>query len=421
MRRFKVLAMKEVMNLLRDKKLLFGLVVVPLILFPVLGQFTSVGMSSAQGVTRVAVVNLDSGTYGKLLVKTLNASPNVSLTLINAGSVNEAIEKAQNMGQNVLVVIPRDFSSKLSSSQTASVQVYGIFTRIGAGMKESVSEGRVRNVINVLNREIAVIKLKMIGVKNPNSFVEPVKAVSYSVVKGRVVDVPPSAVAAAISSQALSVPLIIFIMITLTSQMAAGSMAAEKENKTLETLLTLPVSRTTIVASKVFGTAVMGLIAAAAYMVGMRYYLGSLSLKTSVSLSSVGLSMSPLGMILLALVVFLAIVFSLSLAMLIAVFSEDVQTASTLVSAVVLPLAFPSFVLMYTSIYSLPTSIRWLLLAIPFTHPIVDYRKLLMGDYSFVALSVLYLVVVAMVTLYITARVFSTEKVLTAHIRGGKK
>ncbi|NPA47465.1 MAG: ABC transporter permease [Thermococci archaeon] len=421
MRSFRVLATKELMNLLRDRKLVFGLVVIPLVLFPLLGQFTSMGLSSAQGVTKVAVVNMDSGSYGGLLVKTLNASPNVSLTLISAGSVEKAIEKARDMGQNVLVVIPPDFSKRLSSSETASVQVYGIFTRVGAGMKESVSEGRINSVIQLLNREIAMIKLKELGINNPKALVEPVNATSYSVVKGRIVKVPPSAVAAALSSQAFSVPLIIFIMITLTAQMAAGSMAAEKENKTLETLLTLPVSRTTIVASKVFGTAVMGLIAALAYMIGMKYYMGALSMKTNVSLSSIGLGISPAGMVLLAIVIFLAVVFSLSLAMLIAVFAEDVQTASTLVSAVVLPLAFPSFILMYTSIYSLPACIRWLLLAIPFTHPIVDYRKLLMGNYSFVILSVLYLTLIALVTLYVTARVFSTERVLTAQINWGRK
>ncbi len=413
---FWILAGKEVKNLLRDKKLIFGLVVVPLILFPLLGQFTSMGVSSATGVTRVAIVNFDSGNYGGLLVKTLRASPNVSVTVISASSLEVALKNAENMGQNVLVVIPRTFSKRLSSSQTAPIEVYGIFHRIGAGMRESVSEGRVRSVITVLNREISFLKLKELGVNNPSAVMEPVRAVSYSVVKGRVLSVPPSVIAAAISSQAFSVPLIIFIMVTITSQMAAGSMAAEKENKTLETLLTLPVPRTTIVASKVFGTAVMGLIAAAAYTVGMRYYMGAFALKTSVNLSSIGLGISPVGMVLLATAVFLVMVFALSLSMLIAVFSEDVQTASTLVSAVVLPLAFPSFILMYTGLYSLPVSIRWLLLAIPFTHPIVDYRRLLVGDYSFVIFSIAYLIMIAILTLYVTARVFSTEKVLTAQV-----
>ncbi len=416
MREFRTLAFKELMNLLRDRKLIFGLVVVPLVLFPVLGQFTSMGVSSAQGVTRVAVANFDDGPYGSLLIKTLNASHNISITVVRAPSLGDALIKAQKLDQNVLVVIPSNFSQSLSRSLTASVQVYGIFTRVGAGMKESIGEGRIRRVITALNRELELIKLRNLGVGNPDEFIKPVRAVTYSFVKGRIVNVSPSLVASAISSQSFSVPLIIFVMVTLTAQMSAGSMASEKENKTLETLLTLPVSRTKIVASKVFGTAVMGLIAAFSYMIGMKYYLGALSVRTTVSLSKIGLSISPFGMALLAVSVFLTIVFSLSLSMLIAVFSEDVQTASTLVSAVVLPLAFPSFVLMYTSIYSLPRAVRWILLAIPFTHPIVDYRKLLMGGYAFVLESILYLSFVSVITLYLTSKAFSSERILTAQI-----
>ncbi len=199
------------------------------------------------------------------------------------------------------------------------------------------------------------------------------------------VDVSPSLVSSVLASQSTSLPLIVFLMVTITAQMSAGAVAAEKENKTLETLLTLPVKRTTIVASKITGTAVMGLIAALAYMVGLRSYLGTFQTETGgISLSDLGLGgVTPEGgMLLFALVVFLTIVFALSLAMLLAVYAEDVQSANTVVSSVILPLAFPAFLLMFVDLSQLPVFARYGLLAIPFTHPIAAYRYAITGEYA---------------------------------------
>ncbi len=418
---FWVLAGKEIKNLMRDKKLIFGLIIVPLVIYPALGKMVQVGMEKAQGTTKVAIANFDTGEYGEILIKALKTAPNVSVTVLNASSLDEALREASLRNQNVLVVIPPNFTEAIESGKPATVEVYGIFRKVTSGIKESVSEARINAVIGVLSEEIAKIRIRQLGARNPDAVLHPISAVSRSVIKGRVVDVPPAVVSSVLASQSYGLPLIVFLMVTITAQMAAGAVAAEKENKTLETLLTLPVKRTTIVASKISGTAVMGLIAALAYMVGLKSYLGSIGLRTGVSLGELGLEITPPGLALFALVVFLTIAFSLSLAMLLAVFAEDVQSANTVVSSVILPLAFPAFLLMFTDLGELPTIARYGLLIDPFTHPIVAYRYALGGDYAALLWSIGYLSVVAGVTLYLTAKVFSSEKLLTARISWGKR
>jgi len=421
---FWVMAMKELKNLFRDRKLVFGMVVVPLILLPLMGQAVNMGMERAQETTNVALVNFDNGDYGELLIEALRNAPNVTVTVINATSIEEAIEKAMVEGQNVLVVIPPDFTAKLRSNETATVEIYGIFTSIGPGIKESVSEGRINAVLDVLSEEIARLKVKALGADNPDAILHPIRTSSRSVINGRIVDVPPTVVSGVIAAQAFTIPLIVFMMVMITSQMAAGAIASEKENKTLETLLTLPVPRTHIVGAKIFGTAVMGLVSAMAYMVGMRYYMGSFGPGSGgVSLEDLGLVVTPAGAALFAAVVFLTIIIALGLAMIVATFAEDVQSATTLVSATILPLAFPAFLLMYTDINDLPPVIKYLLLAIPFTHPIVDYRHVLLNNYAPLLVSLAYMTVVALLILYATARLFASERVITARIgwKLGKK
>ena len=418
---FLVLAKKEIMNLMRDKKLLFGLIIVPLIIYPALGKMMQFGLESATKETHVAIVNFDEGKYGELLIKALNTSPNVSVTVISAPSVEEALSNALQEGQNVVVVIPQNFSESIESDRIATVEIYGVFKGLSSGMRESVSEGRINAIISVLSEEIARLKVNKLGASNPEAVLHPIRAESKSYFMGRIVDVSPTVVSQVLSSQSLSLPLIVFLMVTITAQMSAGAVAAEKENKTLETLLTLPVKRTTIVASKISGTAVMGLVAALAYMIGLRSYLGTFQTDTGISLEDLGLGITPVGMLLFALIVFLTIIFALSLAMLLAVYAEDVQSANTVVSSVILPLAFPAFLLMFIDLTQLPPVARYILLAIPFTHPIVGYRYAVTGEYSPMLFSIAYLGAIALVTLYLTARIFSSEKVLTAKISWGKK
>ncbi|AEK73754.1 ABC-type sodium efflux pump system, permease component [Thermococcus sp. 4557] len=419
---FWVMAKKELWNLFRDKKLVFGLVVVPLILLPVMGKAVNIGMEQAQGETQVTIVNFDEGAYGNLLIKALEVAPNVTVTVVNATTLDEAIQQAIQQEQNVLVVIPPDFTAKLQANETATVKIYGIFTTISTGIKESVSEGRINAVLGVLSDEIARIKVKNLGASNPDAILQPIRTESKSVINNNVVEVSPTAVSSVIAAQAFTIPLIVFMMVMITSQMAAGAIASEKENKTLETLLTLPVARTKIVAAKIFGTAMMGLVAAIAYMIGMRYYMSSFGLGSSgVSLEDLGLVVTPTGALMFAVVVFLTIIIALSLAMIVATFAEDVQSATTLVSAVILPLAFPAFLLMYTDINDLPAVVKYVLLAIPFTHPVVDYRYVLLSSYTPIAISMAYLTVVAVVILYATAWLFSTERILTAQVSWGRR
>lgn len=418
---FWVLFTKELKNLLRDKKLIFGLVIVPLLIYPALGKGMGIGIEKAQGETHVAIANFDSGGYGSLLIRTLNSSPNVTITLVEAENVGAALERASSLKQNVLVVVPPGFSESIAANRSATVYIYGIFSSMGTGMKESVSEGRINAIIQALSRGIAEIKVKKLGFTEPSALLNPIQARSLSYIRGRLVNVSPSMVSAILASQSVTLPIVVFLMVTLTAQIAAGVIASEKENKTLETLLTLPVKRTTIVASKIGGTAVMGIIAALTYTFGMRSYIGSSFGASKVSLGDLGIRVTPQGILLFGVAVFLTVAFALSLAMLLAIFSEDVQSANTVVSSVILPLAFPSFILMYTDLSSLPKAAAYALLSDPFTHPIVAYQWMLAGEYARIAWSIGYLSAAALVLLYLTARAFSGEKVLTAKIGWGRK
>jgi len=85
---------------------------------------------------------------------------------------------------------------------------------------------------------------------NPNVIKNPVKIKSYVMVKDKIANTTVETITGAVTSQNLFIPIILMIVIIFSSQMIVSTIASEKENKTLETLLTMPINRTSILFRK---------------------------------------------------------------------------------------------------------------------------------------------------------------------------
>jgi len=207
-------------------------------------------------------------------------------------------------------------------------------------------------------------------------------------------------------------------------QVAATTISIEKEEKTLETLLTMPISRLGILTGKLVGSVVVAAAGAAASMVGVNYYTSSIfsMLPTeTVNLEALGLSMSPLSYGLLGVVMFVTIVSALALAIVVAAFSENVRSAQSIVGFMNIIFVIPSIVLMYADIEILPAPLQMVLYAIPYTHAILAAKAAFMGDYLVMARSIAYISVFTVVLLYVAAKIFTTEKIVTARISFRKR
>ena len=73
---------KELKELVRDPKILLGMIVVPLIMFPVLGGIMSYSMQAAREQAEkatIVVVNNDRGNWSEHFTEYLNSSMKVSI------------------------------------------------------------------------------------------------------------------------------------------------------------------------------------------------------------------------------------------------------------------------------------------------------------------------------------------------------
>ncbi len=399
--------LKELKELMRDPKILIGFLVVPLIMFPVLGYVMNLSVQtakeSAQKAT-VLVINHDSGSNSTELIDFLNHY--VKAIPVNVPTVDDAIPLLSSNNATGIIEIPQDFSQNITSKTPAQVKFYTVFS--GSVLFENVGSTIVSSLVEAYNRAMA-----------PNPLV-PEDSV---IVKGkRVEGISPSALSSLVLSQAFALPITMIILLTYSMQIAATSVAMEKEEKTLETLLTLPMDRFAILAGKVSGSIVVAGIGAVAYMFGFNYYIGSFTgtiatTAPSVDLVALGLVPSLFGYLLMGISLFVTLLAALALAVILSAFAQDVRSAQSLVSYVYPFLFIPALALMYLDINSLPFGLRAVFYAIPFSQPIIASKAITMGDYLTAGLGIIYVTAFTLVIMYIASRLFATEKILTAKLR----
>ena len=416
---FTTILVKELKELMRDPKILIGMIVLPLVIFPVMGLVLGYAVESAQEQAQKAtilVVNNDGGNWSQTFVSYLNET--MTVAVING------INPQQVVSQNLLteynstqfVEIPNGFSQNMTKhiddgefNVTATLNVYSVFQ--GGGIFSNIGSSGFNVFVNGFNRYIAP---------------DVVYTTQSTIIKGEIQQgIDPATLSGLLISQSLALPITVMIMLTYSMQIAATSVAMEKEEKTLETLLTVPVDRFSILMGKLSSTMIVAGVAAIAVMFGYTYMLGSITtgIPTTGSIDLVALSLvpSPLGYALLGISLFVTLLSALALAVIISAFSEDVRGAQALVGYLYPLIFIPSLALIYLDINTLPLALKAVLFAIPYSQPIIASKAVVLGDYTTVIFGIIYVTAFTIIIMYIASRLFATEKILTAKLKFRRK
>jgi ABC-2 type transport system permease protein len=420
---FTTILVKELKELIRDPKILIGMIVLPLVIFPVMGLVMGYAVETAQEQAQKAtllVVNNDDGNWSQTFISYLDETMNVAV--LNDITPQEVV--AQNLlteyNSTQFVEIPSNFSQNMTQhiddgdlTVTATVNVYGVFQ--GGGIFSNIGSSGFSAFVSGFNRAIAP---------------DVVYTYQSTIIKGEIQEgIDPATLSGLMLSQSIALPVTLMIMLTYSMQIAATSVAMEKEEKTLETLLTVPVDRFAILMGKLSSTIIVAGVAAVTVLVGYNYMLGSISFgitsTATIDLVALGLVPSPVGYALLGISLFVTLLSALALAVIISAFSEDVRGAQALVGYLYPIVFIPALVLIYLDINTLPLAVKAILYAIPYSHPIIATKAIVLGDYTTVAFGIIYVAAFTVVIMYIASRLFATEKILTAKLkfkrRGSKK
>ena len=413
---------KEVKELVRDPKILLGMIVVPLVMFPLMGFAIQTSVETAEqsiGETSIALMDQDQGAVAASLENYL-AVFNFTITRLDDMSLDQALSQVQDSNITNLVIIPSGFSQNITQGKTADLTVYTPF-RGGGGITGTAQSSTMNSLIYSFENAIVNQRIKD-GFPESNSteILNPIAMTEKSIVKGKSANVSPDVLFGIMISQSTIMPVGMMTLLIFAMQLAATAVASEKEEKTLETLLTLPINRTIILAGKLTGSIIVAVVGALAYLIGFSYYMTSFTgmIPTgSVDLAAIGLAPTIESYTILGISLFMALLSALALAISLSVFAEDVRGAQALVGPLSILFIFPMIFTMFTDITALPFPISTILMAIPFTHPMLAANVSFTGNYIGAIGGIIYMAIFTVVVLYIASRLFGTEKILTAKLK----
>ena len=314
--------------------------------------------------------------------------------------------------------LDKDFNIHVANWETehATVKVY--YAQEDTGVFSSLSTAYGTEAVSVINRYISNTLLAENSTLTPEQIAMMESSCNFTnstYLKGQLHDgVTPDQVYNAIGNQTTFVPIIIMIVIVMIGSIIISSMGNEKENKTLETLLTLPIKRTTIVTGKLIGSALAGLIMCAFYMVGMYFYINGMKVtKSGLTVEDLGISLGITDWIVVSLMMFITIMCALGICMLLGAFAKNYKTAQMYLMPVSVLAVVPMFVTMFTNFSDLPVVFQAVLFAIPFTHPMMVMQNLMFDNTLMVYGGLVYVTLFAIAVVAITVKVYNSDILLT--------
>jgi len=358
----------------------------------------------------IGLINEDNGELSEIATNILNERAEI---IYKGNNIEEGLEKIREEKATALLVIPANFSENIYADEPGEIEVYWIMK--GAGIMDSISSGVVDGLIYSIKEEISKELIK--DGEYSDIVLNPTVKKETTIFKDKELKgLSPSAISGILVSQSVMVPIIMMMIIMMAGGTVISSMGMEKENKTLETLLTLPVKRSSIVLGKIAGSAIVGLLMAIIYMLGFGYYMSSLGMSSEINLADLGLTLGMKDYFLVGVSVFITLLAALSLCMILGTFAENYKSAQTLNLPIVLLAIVPMFLTMMKDFDTLPLLLKIVVFAIPFSHPMMAMKSLMFDNYLLVLSGIVYVVVFSVVMMWIIVKIFSTERVLTAKL-----
>ncbi|MCQ5376661.1 MAG: ABC transporter permease [Candidatus Methanomethylicia archaeon] len=418
-RGLRLLMAKEVKDLLRDPKILVGMILFPALIYPLMGAAMSISTGSvietASANMTIYMIDDDGGPLASTL-KEFFRGGNFTVEAVEGDPASMA---ASLHGGDVLIHVPSGFSENITAYRRADIGIFVNFKEFS--IVEFIKAGRAEGIVRIFE---GAITNALISNAFPNAKAEdilnPVKIDYNSVIRGEAQPINPEVLQNTMRLQGAMGPIVILLVLILAMQVAATSIAVEKEAKTLETLLTIPVSRLSILFSKLIGSFTIAFLASVATVLSFSYYfttvLGTAAVDQGLDLSVLGIGPSSTGFIVLGATLFGALLSALALALTLGTLAQDVRGAQSLVGVLMVPVIMPMFFIMFGDMSSLPAALQTALYLIPFTYPMLASQALFTGNYGTVFVGLAYMAAFTFVTLYLAAKVFSSERIMTARL-----
>ncbi len=436
--KFANLLVKELRELI-NPQMIIGLVV-PVVMLMMMGNFMGSVMDEAvSGEQEAYICDEDKTDFTREIIDKVSKMENVTLheTELNGQTYQELIN---NLGAESVIIIPEGFTEKaFDDDNTTDIELVNHLKSIS--ISSTISGTMSENIVSSLKNTACNILLEQkygVNEKDIEKVKNPVTVKSITVVGEKSAEVDSETLVGMATSQGNIVPLVVFIMVIFAAQMIVSAISTEKIDKTLETLLSAPVSRMSVLGAKMLAAAIMAIINAVVYMFGFSSYMGKMMTGTGISpdtlgsaveqtntissaMQELGLQMSASDYVLLGMQMFMTILIALSISLMLGVLVNDPKAAQTVITPVMLMAMIPYLVSMFSDVSELPILLKIFMWIIPFTHTFNATKNILFNNMGEFWAGFAYQFVFFAGCMFLATRLFASDKIFTVSLDFGGK
>ncbi len=429
MRRFSLLLKKELRELITWQSVL-PLFIGVLIMFFIGNTIGGIANEERVNYDKMAVLNADDSDFSRQMIQTLGKDFTV-IELPADATDEQALAAVEKEGLNSFIRIPEGFGKGVR--ELGKAQEITAVTRLkNLSVTGGGNAGATANATNAIKEAVQTEILKEQTGGDAEFLKNPVLQKDRVFIKEKSAEIDPNMVINALMSQSMFLPIVMFIVIAFASQMIAAAIANEKSDKTLETLLSVPVSRTSVLVAKMSGAGLVALIYAAVYMVSFFFYMNGMTggmmdtaavqgANTAQAMQALGLQLQALDYVIIGVQLFLGILIALSLSLIIGATAKDIKAAQAGVAPIIFLILIPYMLTLFTDIGKLPAIVKALVYILPFTHSFTTMNNLFLGNGLGVALGAAYQAVLLIFMIWLAVRLFNSDKIFTLKLEFKKK
>ena len=396
---FRIVFFKEMRDILRDRKTLLLMIVLPIVAVPLLlnlliGFVMKKEQEARTEVLEYVVFGAEHAPELAKAFETASGFKNVSL-----GSPDELAGAIRGDRIDFGLVIPEQAADWLSGQEQAMIEFH--FDNASAGSKV---EERVEDVVGEFNDEVTAARLAELGVSSSRkrrAVLEPVRLEEKGTGNMREV----------IGDRIGGMVPYFFIAFCFMGVVypAIHLGAGEKERGTLETLLLAPIQRHQVVLGKFLAVFCGGIIAVLLNLASLGTWL---AIKAGELRGIIGTLIGSIGWLDLAMLALMLIPVAAMFAALllsVSIFARNSAEASTLISPFGIVLIIPAALAMLPGV-----ELNWFWAWVPITNISLAMKELLKGtmDYTMLVAILTSSTLIAGGLLFFCAKWFNRENVL---------
>ena len=243
-----VVAWKELLEALRDRRTMINVVLLPMIMMPLVISLPTLMLSPKAIPPKIMVVVSDEGAMDLAQqIKSLESSSQAQVSIVTGeGDFSNLILNGE---VDLVVEIPKGFLRNITEGRSGTIVYY--YDPYGA--RSSVAIGVVQGIVNGYSYTILKERLKAINLSE--EYIRPITTIAKQVTAGG------GEVSTGEVLTAIVIPMMVgLIAITGAGTFAIDMIAGERERKTIEALLTNPVTRGQVLCGKFLALTALALI-----------------------------------------------------------------------------------------------------------------------------------------------------------------